>query len=311
MLLTDNYLIPNNLTDALKALSEAPEGTKVVSGATDLLPWSRQGRAGDIAGDVKVPMVVDISKIEELNGWGTEPDGWLRLGASLKIQDFLEDQVLARHMPHMPECAVWFADDQIRRQATLAGNVVNASPAADTIPPLLTLDAEVECVGLENGGLKHRRIPISVFISGPGKTILNPGEIVSSIYCRSASGYGGSFQKVGHRRSLVISTVCAAALVKPSVKDLFFEDVRLAFGGIAKVPVRAIELEDFLIGRPMNLEIVEEASILTSDYVASRTRIDYRRDVVAGFAKRSILWAASEAGYSLETESPSLETADG
>lgn len=311
MLLCDAYLTPETLADALSALAEAPEGSRVLAGATDLLPWARAGRAGDVAGDAKVPAIIDISRIAELGGWEALADGTLRLGATLDIQSFLEDKGLARHLPQMPQCAVWFADDQIRRQATIGGNVVNASPAADTTPPMFTVDAEVECVLLAGGEIKRRRIAIEKFVTGPGRTELAPGEIVSAIYCRSAEGYGGAFEKVGHRRSLVISVVCAAALVKPSADGKTFEDVQLAFGGIAATPVRAREVERFLIGKPMQADIVAEAAQLPVDHVASRSRIEYRRDVVTGFAQRAILSATADAGHAIEPQSETLEVAHG
>jgi carbon-monoxide dehydrogenase medium subunit/xanthine dehydrogenase FAD-binding subunit len=231
--------------------------------------------------------MIDLSRVPELSGYEVGDDS-IRIGANVTFQQFLEDDVLRQHMPCMPYCAIWFADDQIRQQATLAGNVVNASPAADGTPPLIAMDAEIELVRLEGGKVESRSMPVAEFVTGPGRTVLQPGEIVSAINCRSMDGYGGSFQKVGQRRSLVISAVCAAALVKTDESGERFEDVRLALGGIGPVPVRLSETENLLTGEKITRQIIADASVGPADLVASRTRQAYRRAVVRGFVEAAI-----------------------
>ncbi|MES9935983.1 MAG: FAD binding domain-containing protein [Sedimenticola sp.] len=296
MLSCDDYLLPETLESALERLAAAPEGSRLVAGATDTLPWARQGRAGDITGDTHVPVLIDVSKVAGLDGYRVEETGRIRLGANMVFQQFLEDQELVRHLPHMQPCAMWFADDQIRRQATIAGNIVNASPAADGVPPLVALDAEVEIAGLQAGEAVHRSVQLTDFITGPGRTQLQPGEIVTAISCDSALGYGGAFEKVGHRRSLVISIACATCCVKPSADKETFEDIRLALGGVGPAPMRLDDVEAFLRGQPISAEIIGEASSMPVDRVASRTRREYRREVVQGFVDRSIRDALAQCG---------------
>src|SRR5262249_20772084 len=149
--------------------------------------------------------------------------------------------------------AVWFADDQIRALATVGGNIVNASPAADSTPCLMAHEACVELASSHNGKILRRKLPLDQFIIGPGKTALAPGEILLSIECDALPGYGASLEKVGHRRSLVIALVCLAALVKLDPAGKAFEDVRLAIAGIAPVPLRLTEVEKFLRGGPFNI----------------------------------------------------------
>ena len=121
-----------------------------MAGATDILPWAREGRAGD----VHLPAMIDLSRVPELDGY-TVKDGRIRLGANIVYQQFLTDEKLRALLPCMPYCAVWFADDQIRQQATLAGNLVNASPAADGTPPMLALNGEMEIARLQGGDVAH------------------------------------------------------------------------------------------------------------------------------------------------------------
>lgn len=283
MLTCDDYHLPTTLKEALELWAGAPEGSRLVAGATDILPWAREGRAGD----VHLPAMIDLSRVSELCGYEIA-DGRVRLGANVVYQQFLTDATLRRHLPCMPHCAVWFADDQIREQATLAGNIVNASPAADGTPPVIAMNGEIELVRLKGGEVVTRSMPVTKFVTGPGRTKLGKDEIVTAVTVDSMEGYGGSFQKVGQRRSLVISAVCAAALVKTDAAGEFFEDVRLALGGIGPVPVRLTDIEEMMRGQRITRKLVAEASVIPADRVASRTRQAYRRAVVAGFIEAAI-----------------------
>jgi carbon-monoxide dehydrogenase medium subunit/xanthine dehydrogenase FAD-binding subunit len=304
MLLCDSYLTPKSLDDAFDAIEAHRGRYRLVAGATDLLPWAREGRAGD----VHIPVLIDISRIPALRERAID-DRRVRLGAATPIQRFLDDAALGRVMPSMPRCAVWFADDQLREAATIGGNVVNASPAADGTPPLFAHDAVVTLASRRDGRIATRRLPIGEFVLGPGKTALADDEILTAIECEALPGYGGSFEKVGHRRSLVISTVCLAALVKLDASGQKFVDVRLCLGGIGPVPDRLCEVEQFLKSGPLNASRLEQAAEMPVSLVRSRTRQDYRRDVVRGFMLRGLVNAARRAGADDTLLSPELEAA--
>jgi carbon-monoxide dehydrogenase medium subunit/xanthine dehydrogenase FAD-binding subunit len=286
--------MPTSLAEALALLQAAPEGSRLVAGATDILPWAREGRAGD----VRLPAMIDLSKVAELQGYDIT-NGRVRMGANVVYQQFLTDDALRQHLPCMPYCSIWFADDQIREQATLAGNLVNASPAADGTPPMLALNAELEIARLEGAEVRRRTIALSDFVQGPGKTDLKPNEIVTAVICDSLQGYGGSFQKVGQRRSLVISSVCAVACIKMSEDGETVEDVRLALGGVGPVPMRLDDIETMLKGKCLTAELVADASAVPAARVASRTRREYRRTVVKGFVEAAILDALIDCGAPL------------
>ncbi len=163
MLRCNRYEMPATLADALELWAGAPEGSRVVAGATDLLPWAREGRAGDVDAE----LLIDLSRVAELQGYEVR-GGRVRLGANVVWQDFLENPALARLLPCMPYCAVWFADDQIRTQATLVGNLVNASPAADGTPPVVAMNGEVELARLQGGRIRKRTLSVEAFVTGPG-----------------------------------------------------------------------------------------------------------------------------------------------
>ena len=222
----------------------------------------------------------------------------VRLGAATPVQRFLDDAALARALPAMPRCAVWFADDQIRAQATVGGNIVNASPAADVTPCLIAHDAKVELASARG----ERTMPLADFVTGPNQDLRSQeGELLVAIECDALPGYGGSFEKVGHRRSLVISLVCLAALIKLDARGRNVEDVRLAIAGIGPKPLRLTEVETFLRGGSLELARLEQAADMPVSLVASRTRQDYRRDVVRGFMLRGLINAARRAGADLDS----------
>jgi xanthine dehydrogenase FAD-binding subunit len=306
MLVCDEYLTPASLDEAFDAMAARRGRYRLVAGATDTYPWAREGRAGDVT----IPALIDVSRIPEL-GERRVDDMRVRLGAATAMQRFLDDPALARAMPCMPRCAVWFADDQIRAQATIGGNVVNASPAADGTPPLLAHDAEVELAAWRDGKIARRRMRLDQFVIGPNKTALEEGEILVALDCAALPGYGGSFEKVGHRRSLVISLVCLAALVKLDAAGRRFEDARLAIAGIGPRPLRLAEVEKFLRGNEVSAARLEQAADMPLDLVASRTRQAYRRDVVRGFVLRALINAAQRAGAASDALAPELEAAYG
>jgi carbon-monoxide dehydrogenase medium subunit/xanthine dehydrogenase FAD-binding subunit len=295
-------LTPASLAEAFAAIVENRGRYRVVAGCTDTLPWAREGRAGD----VNIPVLIDVSKIPELNERRVD-ERRVRLGAATPMQRFLDDPALARAMPAMPRCAVWFADDQIRAQATVGGNVVNASPAADATPCLIAHNAVVELASARG----KRAMPLSDFITGPNKTALADGELVTGFECDALPGYGGSFEKVGHRRSLVISIVCLAVMAKLDAAGRAFEDVRLAIAGVAPKPIRLTDVESFLRGGALNMDRLEQAAELPVALVASRTRQDYRRDVVRGFLKRGLINAAKRANADPAVLTPAMEAAYG
>lgn len=303
MLTCDQYLVPRELEEALVLLERHRGECRVVAGATDTLPAVREGRWGDI----HVPVVVDISGIDELRKVELR-EGRLWVGAATPIQRFLDLPLLREHAPVMPYCAVWFADDQLREAATLGGNIVNASPAADATPPLIAMNSSVRLARHENGRRCERAMPLADFVTGPARTGLEEGELLLGFECDSLAGYGGAFEKVGHRRSLVISTVCVAALVRPDAERKRFEDVRLAIGAIGPTPSRLDDCEAMLRGKPIDPDMIRRAAALAARRVQSRTRREYRSEVAASFIERAVVEALADAGIRIDDVTPMKET---
>jgi CO/xanthine dehydrogenase FAD-binding subunit len=302
MLIWDDYIAGASLEETLSALARHGERAKVVAGATDLYTWAREGRAGDVHFDA----LVDVTKIPQLSGVRME-QGRLWIGANTTIAEFVRNPLLLGHAPVLRRCAVWFADDQIREQATIGGNIVNASPAGDAMPPLLTQDAKVTLWRLEAGQPASRTMPLTEFITGPGKTQLAPGELLGHIDVEPAGEYGTAFEKVGHRRSLVISTACLAVLARLDASRTRFHDLRIAIGAVGPVPERLTEVERLLAGRPVGAELIADAAQMAEHHVRSRSRKEYRREVLVNFVERGIVNALRECGVALGRDAGNLE----
>jgi xanthine dehydrogenase FAD-binding subunit len=306
MLTYDQYVKAATLDDAFDALERIP-GARLVAGATDLLPWAREGRAGD----VHLSALIDVSGIEALRAISLD-GARLSIGAATPIGAFESDARLLANAQVLGRCAAWFADNQIREQATVGGNIINASPAGDALPPLLAMNAHLLLARRESSAVRdaspkttrgsaitERVISLADFIEGPGRTGLRSGEILVRIECDALPAHGATFEKVGHRRSLVISTVCLAILAKLDSVGAEIEDVRIAIGAVGPVPERLQGVESRLVGRRPTPELMRETAETVVEHVKSRTRQDYRREVLVNFVERGLIDALTRAGAAL------------
>ena len=239
MLLCDEYLTPTSLDEAFDPIEAHRGRYRLVAGATDTLPWAREGRAGD----VHIPVLIDIARIPELRE-RTVDDKRVRLGAATPIQRFLDDAG-AR-----PRDAVHAAlRGLVRRRPDCASPPPSAAISSmPRRPPtarrrLIAHDAVVELARRATARSRRRRMPIDEFITGPARPRSPKTKSSSAIECEALPGYGGSFEKVGHRRSLVISTGLPRRAGEARCRRPRFEDVRLAIGGIGPVPDRLREVE--------------------------------------------------------------------
>jgi CO/xanthine dehydrogenase FAD-binding subunit len=200
----------------------------------------------------------------------------------------------------LAQCAVWFADAQIRAQASVGGNLINASPAGDCMPPLLAMNTLMTLARREGGVIRERTVPMSEFITGPGRTVCGPRELLLRLSCDALPAHGAAFEKVGHRRSLVISTVCLAALVKMDAARQRIEDVRVAIGAVGPVPERLPDVEDQLTGALPTPALLRAAAGRVADRVRSRSRQAYRREVLVNFVERGLVAALADAGLAVD-----------
>jgi CO/xanthine dehydrogenase FAD-binding subunit len=182
-----------------------------------------------------------------------------------------------------------FASDQIRNAATVGGNLCNASPAGDTLVPLLALNASVLLAAKPDGALQTRRVPLAEFLLGPGRTSRAPGELlVAAEVPLPPAGFAGAFYKHGTRPGLDIAAISIAAGARRDGAVL--RDVRIAFGAVAPTPIRAPRAEAALEGRRAEATVLEAAvhAALGEIHPISDVRASdwYRRELVGNILKR-------------------------
>ena len=218
------YARPETLVDAFALLGAEPRA-RVLAGGTDLLVGVRKGT-------VVSPLLIDVKRVAELQGGITERDGMLRIGAGTVLTEVIADQRVEEAHPALVEAARVVGSIQIRNRATLAGNLCNASPAADTVPPLLVAGARLELAGPAGS----RRVPLAVFLIGPGRNALEPAELLTAIELPLArEAVGSAFQRMTRRRGVDLATVnLACAVTSDGV-------TRFAFGAVGP---RALLAED-------------------------------------------------------------------
>jgi CO/xanthine dehydrogenase FAD-binding subunit len=235
------YFRPGTLDEAVHVL--AAHGGQILSGGTDFFP---------ALGDRPLPgSVVDVSGISEIKGIAVDEDQ-IRIGG-LTTWSKVIAAPLPRCFDALKSAAREIGAVQIQNRATVAGNLCNASPAADGVPPLLALDAQVELVSAAGS----RRMPLGDFIVGNRKTLRRPDEILSSVIVpRQFDDAASAFLKLGARRYLVISIAMVAVIVKVKVKSdgaSFVAAARVAVGSCSAVATRLIALESALVGAPARI----------------------------------------------------------
>jgi CO/xanthine dehydrogenase FAD-binding subunit len=282
------YQVASSLAEATAALAAGPDQARVVAGGTDLMVQIERGRLV-----APPPLLVDITRLEELRGIFAE-GGRLSIGAATTMTELIESPLVRQHAPALAEGAAAAASWQIRDVATVGGNLVNASPAADTAAPLVALDAAVEIVG--PGGF--REIPVSLLALSPGRTCLEPGEVVTRILVPLlGEGEGQAFVKLGRRQALSISVVNAAACVR--VEGNSIRDARLALGAVGPTVALSRAASGLLGGRAPDAETWSALEAALSSEVEPisdiRAGADYRRSMAGVYGRRALETAYQRA----------------
>jgi CO/xanthine dehydrogenase FAD-binding subunit len=245
---------PQALGEALDLLSR-DNNWKPFAGGTDLMVLLEAG---------KLPHrnYLNIRNLKELKGIEVT-DEWITLGALTTYSEVLSQPTLVREFPMLCQAAAETGGIAIQNRGTLGGNIVNASPAADSPPALLAYDAELEMVSKDG----DRRIPYSQFHSGYKQMDLRPGELLRAIHLpRSTKQLTHYYRKVGTRKAQAISKVCFAAV--GSLKNGEVETVRIALGSIAPIPLRCLKTEDSLVGRAIPQDTIARAKATLAEEIS-------------------------------------------
>ena len=271
--------MPTNLEGALISLAQQQD--RVVAGGTDVYPAMMQGHTPK--------SILDVTRIKELMNI-TVMDAGIRIGAAVTWTKIVKAK-LPTAFDGLKHAAKEVGSIQIQNVGTIAGNLCNASPAADGVPPLLTLDARVELASAARG---VRILPLQEFILGVRKTALAFDEILTAIHIPTPpDGAGSAFEKLGSRKYLVISIAMTAALIKCDGRGLISE-ARVAIGACSPVALRMTQLEANLIGsKPSEVEILPNHLSQLSPIDDVRGSGGFRLDIVQEQCRRAIQKAAT------------------
>jgi len=276
----EQYKAPTSLEEAAGILRAG--NVTILAGGTDLMPQTQAGRMH------LQPVLMNVRRVPELRGIA-EQGGAVRIGALVTITELLESALVRERLGMLWQACDHFASDQIRNAATVGGNLCNASPAGDTLVPLLALNARVVLASKPNGTLQTRRVPLAEFLLGPGRTCRAPAELLAAVEVPlPPAGFAGEFYKHGTRPGLDIAAISIAAGARRDGAVL--RDVRIAFGAVAPTVIRAPRAEAALEGRAPDaatLEAAAQAALAEIHPISDLRASDwYRRELIHNMLKR-------------------------
>jgi len=271
-----------NLKDALSVLHDRSGNIKPIAGGTDAIIQVREA-------SLQTKRLLDISSLPELRYIRRE-GSVIRIGALSTYSEIIESPMLNSSCRMLVEASRMIGSLQIQNRATIGGNLANASPAGDTIPPLFALGADVKVQNHEHS----RIVPVEKFFLGYRKIDLMPDELITEISFEAVEDpHDGTFVKLGLREGHFISLVSLAIRVKWAPDGDRFSDVRIALGAVAPVALRARKCEEYLKNRTLAEEMIWSAGKVASDESSPisdlRASANYRRAVIP-----SLLYQAAQ-----------------
>lgn len=288
--------VAGDIDEALDYLAQL-ENIKILAGGTDILVDLHKGekRLG------KIDYLLDITRINSLK-YIRETGKYLELGSLVTHAMLMEDRKIVKRFPFLAEAARTIGSTQIRNRATVGGNINNASPAADLLPVLIALKAVVILKSKDG----ERIIELEKFLTGPFKTDLRPGELMTGIKIPLLSDqYYGNFQKIGRRKILSIARVNLALVAV--VKRGKFEDIRIVPGAVTPSPCSFKRLESKIRGKKIldinPEEMGKNAAREMVSITGQRWSTPYKKPALGSLVKRALKCVIEEAGRDEQADS--------
>ncbi len=277
--MNEEFFLPESMDELWEILSHVPDAM-IYAGGTDLLVRLKESSIDGI------PLVC-IERIDELKVV-EQREGGIFVGAGITHSELMRNPIICENFPVLVHALKVLGSPQIRNMGTIGGNIITASPAGDTLPPLYLLNAQLElCTS------NHKRsVPIEEFITGPGKTKIGKGEILTGVLIPELKGFNiHHFEKVGRRKALSISIVSFCALIMLS-SDYVVEDARFSWGSAGPTVIRSHEAEDALIGKRLSMDTLRIAKEFVRSAVQPiddiRASAWYRKEVACNLLMRLI-----------------------
>ncbi len=277
-----DYIKPKGFNEALELLKDNQNGQYLVyAGGTDLMP-KLKNRKIDIPG-----AVVDLKGLSDLDYIRYNEQDGMTIGALTSIYDVATSSLVNEMYPVLAQGANSIAAVHIQNRATMVGNICSAVPSADSIPPLLTLEAKAKCVSHSG----ERDVSLLEFFSGPMQNVLQPGEIIKEIQIPPVKqGMKGKYLKLSPRVRMDLAIVGVA--VWGVVTEGIAQDVRIGLGAVAPTPIRAKQAEAAIHGKEMSAKVIEAVAKTAADEASPiddhRASAEYRKMMIEVLAKRGL-----------------------
>ena len=284
--MTLGFIRPKTVREAMEVLSKHKDNSRIVAGATDVMVQMRSAKPTE----ERTLWLVDITDIPELS-YVNLGNGIVRIGAMTTHRDIARSAVIHDVAPFLADACLSVGSPQIRTRGTIGGNIVNASPAADSLPPLAALSARLRLASRRGS----RDVALCDFFKGPYKTTIEPDEILEEVYFRAPKPSSRcAFLKLGRRESLAIARLSVAVLLDVD-ESRKISEAAIAPGACLPMPARIARAEQALAGRIPDEEVVASASREVGEEMVRvsgvRWSTEYKKPVVCALTKRAI-WKA-------------------
>ncbi|PKN91359.1 MAG: hypothetical protein CVU44_19795 [Chloroflexi bacterium HGW-Chloroflexi-6] len=276
-----DYISARTTDEAVQILANKGAQARIVAGGTDLiLELERKARRG-------IDTLIDISRIPDLDRICLDEDGMLHIGAMVTHNHVVASKLMRERAYPLVRAAWEVGSPQIRNRGTVAGNLITASPANDTITPLMALNALVVLKSVRG----ERQVPLSEFYSGVRKNIMQPDEMLTEIAFKGMdASQSGTFIKLALRRAQAISVVNIALILTFSQDSISAASITL--GAVAPTIIHAVEAEAYLVGKQLTEEVIAQAANLTRQAARPiddiRGSAAYRREMTRVIATRGL-----------------------
>jgi|TARA_B100001559_G_scaffold244568_1_gene207634 carbon-monoxide dehydrogenase medium subunit len=279
-----NYARATDVDDAVRLLIEGGENARVLAGGTDLIVQARERKRN-------VDLLVDVKHVEEFMVLEFDTDTGLKVGAATPLYQVYGDNNVKIHYPAIVDASTVIGGKAIQGRASLGGNLGNSSPAGDSLPAMIVLGGVATLAG-PNG---RREVPVGEFFTGPGRNVMETGELIVYIsFPPVGAGEGAAWERFIPRNEMDIAVASAGAWVK--IEDGSVTDARIALGAVAATPLVANDAADALIGRPLTDESIaaagDAASEIASPITDMRGSIKQRKHLAKVLTERTIRMAA-------------------
>lgn len=275
---TTDHLAPRDRAELTAALARMTAGSRLLAGGTDLVREMSKDH-------LRPDLLVDLADLDELRGVRAA-DGVVRVGAMTTFSRLQEEPLVRAHARCLADAAASVGSVQIRNAATIGGNVANASPCGDSIPPLLALEADAE-IWDARGGTSSR--PVADVLAGAGRTSLAPGEVIAAfVFPMLDAPWLTAFAKIGSRSTVTVARLSAAAAVKLRPDGRTIDEARVALGAVGETAFRDPQVESSLIGATADartaLGFFEACSDSVCRSIPGRYSLEYKRRAAVGLA---------------------------